>query len=173
MAHKVHYRPYPDWPSLFWARAADSYLGNDLVCRRCGGSGLAAGTNADLFALSVEQAVCRVCQGSGLLIPRRHVPDGIAGLLATAEDRLAWTCVASDQLAWPQPFIWVLERARVPIRDVDYADEDKVAFMICGDVAVGLFRITPNSGCHLELVFRMACGEEAERPAFVMPTLVC
>jgi hypothetical protein len=169
---KVHPKAVPDWPAFFWVRAADSFVENDLVCRRCQGSGLADGTDADLLALPVEEAVCPSCRGSGLLVPRRHVPDGTSELLALAEDGLAWTCVGTDQLAWPLPFVWVLERAEFQIKcDVYIGDEDVMAFMVGGDVVAALFDQTPNARRRLESVFRMACGDYAEMPVFVVPCL--
>jgi hypothetical protein len=172
MRSKIHPRPCPDWPSLFWVRAADSCMGNDLACRRCGGRGLAFAVTDDLLALPVEDAVCRFCRGSGLLVPRQHVPNGIAELLGVAEDGLAWVCVSSRELSWPLRIAWTIDRRRFPIKyNVYVADEDVIAFMQDGSVIAGLFREAADSRQHLEAVFRMACGDRINTPDFVVPWL--
>jgi hypothetical protein len=70
------------------------------------------------------------------------------------------------------PFVWVLERARFPIKgDVYHADADTLAFMVEGSVAVALFAQTLDARRHLADVLHLACRYDVETPVFVVPWL--
>lgn len=149
-------QPVPDWPSLFWGRCESSYVGNDMDCRGgCHGTGLVA-----------RRRTCRTCRGSGLLVPRR-TPARPRDL---TPGEPAWAGVSSEQLVWPLPWVWVASLRAVPgASDLYFADEDVLSFLNCGRLCLALFRLDGDAERRLEEMCRVAAGEAAEVPRFVMP----
>jgi len=145
------------WPARFWARANDSYAGNDLVCRGCGGSGLVN-----------SEEVCVTCRGSGLLVPRRRTPTNLDELRAAAEFDIAWAGLDARDIRWPLDWCWVIDRVRFPIRRNVYLAGPGLAYMDGGSVVATVFRRTAALR-HLNAVFRYACGENATQPVFALP----
>ena len=144
--------PVPDWPSFFWGRAEGSYAGNDLECRSCIGTGLAA-----------RRRVCPRCRGSGLLVPRR-TPARWRDL---TPGEPAWTGVPSDSLNWPLPWVWEVPLVFVPgAREVCRSDDSVMAFMNCGRLVLALFRLDSESEQRLEEMYGVAAG--AGVPRFVV-----
>ena len=167
-------RPHPcDWPALFWRRATSSYADNDLVCRACLGSGCGVARGSAWEGMTVEDAACPSCRSSGLLVPARELPDDVEAVWAADEAggcSLAWLGHEGDGLIWPAPWSWAIFRRRFPIRhDVYVSDGNALAFMLNGSVLAGLFCPDENGPAHLAAVFRLACGEDAELPVFVLP----
>ncbi len=162
------------WPAAFWRRAETSFADNDLLCQGCMGRGCRLSREAINEDTTPEDVACPACRGSGLLVPAREVPDDVEGMLAAEEAGGCWLDGlghTGDGLVWPLPWAWRIGR-RFPVRrDVYLSDEDVLAFMQDRNVVVGLFRRTPESRKQLEAVFRLACGEAAALPEFVLPAL--
>lgn len=156
MARRRVIRPQPveDWPAYFWGRCESSFAGNDLECRVCDGTGLAS-----------RRRTCSRCRGSGLLVPRR-TPARRRDL---TPGEPAWAGVSSDSLNWPLPWLWDVPLLFVPgARNLYHADEDVVAFMNNGRLALALFRVDGESGRRMEDAYRMAVAT-GRVPAFGMP----
>jgi hypothetical protein len=150
----IHPEPVADWPSFFWDRCEGSYAGNDLECRLCLGTGLAS-----------RRRVCGRCRGSGLLVPRR-TPARPRDLLLGEP---AWTGVPNEQLVWPLPWLWEVPLVFVPgARDLYFSDEDVLAYMNCGRLALALFRVDGESERRLAEAYRVAVMA-GQVPAFGMP----
>lgn len=110
--------------------------------------------------MTVEEAAC-------------ELPDDVEAVWAADEEGggwLQWIDHTGDGLLWPAPCCWAIGRRRFPVRhDLYFSDESVLAFTMNGSVLAGLFRLDGDGPRHLAAVFRLACGQDAEPPLFLLP----
>lgn len=166
-----------NWPAAFWARAESSYADCDLLCQHCNGSGCHVSRDDAWEGIAVEDVACPKCRSSGLLVPARDLPDDVEEVWSADEAGgawLDWLGHEGDGLLWPLGWCWRISKRKFAIKRDVYVGGDKVlAYMVSGSVVAGLHKLDEGGPRRLEAVFRLACGEEAEVPGFVMPGRGC